>query len=532
MSGCSHKAKGPDMEGVRRFISIVAADLLERTRSLRFWLAIAAVVVASWWCFPPLGAKYMVLGLNGQYRGQYSSAWIGMVLAMVSTWLSLIGFYLVRGTLTRDIETRVWQLLVATPLRRGTYLLAKWCSHLAVLILIVMAGIAVGAAAQWIRAEDRHIDLFELLKPVVLLQLPGLALTAMFAVCFDLVPWLRRSAGNTVYFVLWLVILICSVQNLRAQNDLAVEHSLIGDPFGIAVFNQAVHQKAAAQIGQPLEPGFCLACGTAKKQVRTFDWAIWYVDYRDIPGRLIWLILSGLGVMLCAPFLDRAASRVDAAKGDASAGAGSRMRWLGILLSPLQRSVFGTLLASEVQLTLRRRKLWWWLAMLVSCAVQAFASTDAVCVAVIAAWMLCIDIYSRSALRESEAHTAPVIFSAAHASMNILLARWTMLAVLGAVFTLPAILRFAAGQHAAAAAVLIVGVSLATWSLALGALTSSPRPFELLVCILAYISINGAPVLNVGVDSQFTIVLHAVSLLVSIIATLAMWPRLIRAQFG
>jgi hypothetical protein len=512
---------------MRRFISIVAADLLERVRSLRFWLVIAAVAVAAGWCFPPAGAKYMILGLNGQYRGQYSSAWIGMVLAMTSLWLSLIGFYLVRGTLTRDIETRVWQLLVATPLRRHTYLLAKWCSHMLVLALIAAAGVVVGAALQWLRAEDRHLDLIELIKPVLLLQLPGLALTAMFAVWFDMVPWLRRTAGSVVYFVLWLLILVASAQNIRATDATP---GLIGDPYGIAVFNHDVRARAAPQIDRPLQPGFCLGCGMSTKQVRTFDWPGWQVDPQSLPGRLFWLLLSAVGVMLCAPLLDRAAARSAAAGGEAGADPGRSMAWLGALLRPLQRSVFGTLLAAEIALTLRRRKLWWWLAVLGAGAVQAGASVDLACIAVIASWLLCLDMYAHAALREGESGMAPVVFSAAHAGKHILWARAAMLALVGAALTLPAMLRFAVAAPAIAAAVLVAGVSLAAWGLALGAATRSPRPFELLACVLAYMSIDGAPLLHAGIDPGLTLLLHLVALPLAAIVLLAMWPRLARAQ--
>lgn len=517
------------MDGVRRFIAIVVADLLARVRTPRFWLAAGAVAVASWWCFPPVGASYMILGLNGQYRGQYSSAWIGMVLSMTSIWLSLIGFYLVRGTLTRDIETRVWQLLVATPLRRHTYLLAKWTSHLVVLALVVVAGVVVGMAAQWLRAEDRHIDLVELLKPVLLLQLPGLALTAMFAVWFDLVPWLRRTAGNVVYFVVWLAMLAASAQSIN-QAGSAAHASLIGDPFGLAVFNQEVRHAAAAQIKEPLKPGFCLACGTRRTEVRRFDWAAWQVPAGVVPGRAFWLLLAALGVAACAPWLDRAAARSSAAGGAHGDDAGYQLGWLGAMLRPLQRSLFGTLLAAELLLTLRRRKLWWWLAVLGAAAVQLVAPLEAACLGAMAAWLLCLDIYAHAALREGESGTAPVVFSAAHGSRHIFQARAAMLVLLGAALTLPATLRFALSAPAVAAALLVTGVSLAAWALALGAATRSTRPFELLACVLAYLSINGAPVLHAGVDPRFTLYLHGVALPVAALVLWTMWPRLARTQ--
>src|SRR5205085_10054221 len=125
---------------------------------------------------PARDEHYLVLAVDQGLRGAYSSAWVGMALAMVySLLLGLGGFYVVRGTLVRDFETRVWQLLVATPMTRAGFLLAKWASHMLVFGVLVGAGLVVGLVAQFVRAEDRHIDLFEAIKPILVFSLPGLA---------------------------------------------------------------------------------------------------------------------------------------------------------------------------------------------------------------------------------------------------------------------------------------------------------------------------------------------------------------------
>ncbi len=184
------------MAAWRRFLAILRADLLERMRSLRFWVVLALLTAFTWWCFPAADAGYLTVSFGRGTRGDYSSAWIGIVLALeFCTLLSLAGFYVVRGTLSRDIDTRVWQLLVATPMTRSGYLLAKWASHMAVFALLIV----VGLVAQQVRGEVGAVDLLELAKPALLLSVPALAITAMFAVWFDLVPWLRRSAGNVLY---------------------------------------------------------------------------------------------------------------------------------------------------------------------------------------------------------------------------------------------------------------------------------------------------------------------------------------------
>ena len=201
------------MGTLQRVLAILMADLRERMRTPRFWVVLGIMTTATWWCFPPADAGYSTLSLLDGSRGRYSSGWMGMGLGLIysSLLLNLVGFYLVRGTLTRDFDTRVWQLLVATPMTRGGYLLAKWASHMVVFGAIMLTGVIVALVAQWVRAEDRHIDLIELLKPLLLLSVPSLALTAMFAIWFDMVPWLRRTAGNVLFFIVWTTMLTMSV---------------------------------------------------------------------------------------------------------------------------------------------------------------------------------------------------------------------------------------------------------------------------------------------------------------------------------
>ena len=511
------------MESVRRFLAILGADLLARFRSNGFWALVAVSAALTWLCFPPAGSSYIVVGVNGHYRGFYSSAWIGMVLAMVSGWVSLIGFYLVRGTLRRDIETNVWQLLVATPLSRPAYLLAKWCSHMLVLGLIVCAGLVVGLAAQLVRAEDPNLDLLELVKPSLVIALPSLALSAMFAIWFDMVPWLRRSAGNVLYFVIWVLILVGSAQTIGVKGPAGWP----GDPRGMKLFDRAVHEQVLIQTKKVFKPGFCIGCSLGERPVERFNWTSWQVTPDVLLGRLSWLALAVLGVAMTAPWLDRAAAHRGSVAGPGGqSDGGRRMAWLAAVLRPLQRFSFGSLLAAELQLTLRERKLWWWCVWLVLAAAQLVAPLELAALAVIAAWAISLDMYARAVLREQETGSAPVVFCSANAGHRILLARWMSLLVIGCVSTLPALLRFGAMAPVSAAAIALVGVSLATWALALGAITRTSRTYELAMCVLAYVGLQKSPVLHVLVAPGWTVSAHLIMLPVAALLLWVAWPRL------
>ena len=188
---------------------LVRADLLERARRPSFVTTMVVTLFAGYLLVPPADAGYATLDLAG-YRGLYNSAFIGTMVAMLATlFLSLIGFYLVRGTVERDRRTGVGQILAATPMRGTTYILGKAASNFAYLTMVV--GLLAGAAAamQLIRGESAGIEPWKLLAPFLILTLPAMALVAAIAVFFDAVRPLAGSFGNAVYaLVVWQGLLL------------------------------------------------------------------------------------------------------------------------------------------------------------------------------------------------------------------------------------------------------------------------------------------------------------------------------------
>ena len=277
-------------------VALLVADLRQRTRSLRFWGVALAISIAAWWCLPPVNASYMIVAIGDHHRGFYSSAWVGMVLAMMSLLWSLIGFYLVRGTVQRDFDTRVWQLLGTTSMRRSAYLLAKWASHLAVMGGLVGATLAVGLVAQWVRAEDRHVDLWELVKPSLFITLPTLSVSAAFAIWFDVIPLLRRTAGNIAFFVVWVTLLSTSAVGSGHDKQAHVadaapvleQQPWRSDLAAMQTMQWSLEHQIARQIpDRTLRDGFCVGCGSITAPPARFLWTTWEVAPAVLWGRML-----------------------------------------------------------------------------------------------------------------------------------------------------------------------------------------------------------------------------------------------------
>ena len=187
------------MSAARSLAHLVRADFLERVRRHGFLVTLA---LAAWLGYT-VNAGQFVLRLD-HYRGIYNSAWIGGLMAsVVTTMLSLFGFYVVKNSVERDRATRVGQILAATPLRRPAYTLAKALSNFLALGLMVAVLALAAVAMQLIHREDARIELGPLLSPFLLIALPAMAMTAALAVLFETVPFLAGSAGNAIYVGVW-----------------------------------------------------------------------------------------------------------------------------------------------------------------------------------------------------------------------------------------------------------------------------------------------------------------------------------------
>ncbi|KXK11351.1 MAG: ABC-2 family transporter protein [Chloroflexi bacterium OLB14] len=136
-----------------------------------------------------------------QYRGEFNSAWVGSMMALISSFfLGWFGFYLVKGSVTRDRETGVGQIMATTPLTRILYMFGKFISNFSVLVAmnLILAITAIGI--QLIAGESTQINILTMFAPFLFITLPVMALVAATAVLFESIAFLSGGFGNVVYF--------------------------------------------------------------------------------------------------------------------------------------------------------------------------------------------------------------------------------------------------------------------------------------------------------------------------------------------
>jgi len=116
------------------------ADIRERTRRYSFLITMLGVLFFG---YLVITGKYTVQ--FGDCRTVYDSVWAGSLMAVCSSvMLVLIGFYLVKGSISRDRKTEVGQIIASTPLRGKVYIISKFLSNVIILwfMTIVLAVVA------------------------------------------------------------------------------------------------------------------------------------------------------------------------------------------------------------------------------------------------------------------------------------------------------------------------------------------------------------------------------------------------------
>ena len=305
------------MRGWGILYRLARADVLERVRRYSFLIALAASL---WLLYLALtGQLKMYLG---DYRGVYNSAWTGLLMALsAGTFVSLAGFYVVKGSVEQDRRTGVGQILAATRIRKMTYLLSKFLSNLTVLSAILAVLGVAAIVLQAVYGEISTVNPWQLLSPLLLLAMPTMAMVAAVAVFFETVSWLRGGFGNVVYFLLWNFVLVMPIANDWAQVDL----------LGLRMAEEIL-QDAASSRFPDYNGDFAFGLGSSVdlSQKQTFVWEGIPWNAPLLQNRLVWTLLAVLLVVLGSVWFERFDPSTSPLRGASHTGAGrawQSLRW-------------------------------------------------------------------------------------------------------------------------------------------------------------------------------------------------------------
>jgi len=470
---------------------LARADFLERVRRYSFLIMLGAVVF--------LGYQAGVGNINvqvGTYRGEFNSAWVGSMMAIIASFfLGLFGFYLVKGSLARDRDTGVGQIMATTPLTRPLYTLGKWLSNFILLLSMLSILAVVGIAIQFYAGESNHFDLALFLAPFLYVALPVLALVAALAVLFETVGFLQGGLGNILYLFLFLLTL--PLLNSISKIDPAFE------PLGFALFQESMGE--AAKAAYPGYDGGFVLGSTDIPILGVFHWSGVSWTAGIILKRFTFIGIGMLVTLVASVFFDRfdvshwkpRQTESDASLPGPEIDAVKQIQSQPAHLTPLAGStnhfVFIRMLIFEFKLLLKGRR-WWWYAVAGGLILASLISSPENVRAFVLpiTWLWPLLIWSNLGSRESRNNTRQLVFSSAAPLLRQLPASW--LAGFGiALFTgSGAALKFLiAGDGSGLLAWISAAIFIPSFALALGVWSNSNKLFEVAYISTWYLAING-----------------------------------------
>ncbi|MBI3476140.1 MAG: hypothetical protein HY010_10435 [Acidobacteria bacterium] len=532
------------MKSMRVLYAMIRADFLERVRRYSFLLTLAFAVYLGYAAF----AGHIVLRLD-DYRGILNSAWLGSLMALVGgTFLSLVGFYIVKNSILRDQDTRVGRILATTPMSKSFYTLAKTASNFAVLASMIFVLALATLVMQVVHAEDPHIDLWALLSPLLLIALPCMAFTAALAVLFETLPLLRGGVGNVLYFFVWAFMLIGPNAQVMDKGQTLPPVGYVVDYAGVvSTMNQM--QSIVRGIDAQYKGGSSLNIGNENgPPSKRFVWKGLDWNAPFLLGRLLWTGMAVVLALIAAVFFHRFDParewRIKKAKplealvetqipGELSRAVEPSHAHLTPLPSRAARNSFARLVVAELRLLLKG-KGWWWYVVAAGLSIACLLSPldKARGGVLIAAWMWPILVWSSMGSREKRHATESLIFSSAGALPRQLPA---MLAagVLVSLFTAGGIgirllLR---GDMQGVAAFLAGAIFIPSMAMALGVWSGSSKAFEAIYTVWWYMGpAHHTPGIDfMGVSQASSSALTYASAALALLAV-AYWRR--RAHLG
>lgn len=286
----------------------IAAEVKTRLRSTSTAVAVVAILVASfkWIPDPASGAVSIAWGekTGVSTSGIYNSAYVGASAAVLAAlFLSLIGFYLVTGSIRRDRQSGVGVILAATPLSSAAYLAGKIAAHTVYLWTISLVSLA-GGFLVFLRFGVGGFAPLAFLMPWLYFVAPAMVFVAALAVFFDATPGLRGVGGYIAYFFFWcfglLILPGLSSGGMNAEGGSMAATTPYYDPIAMGAILQMLQEATDSQLG---DVAIGLQYGVGK--LNLIDWQGFHYSLRWLGIRLLTLLWVGLPFGAALFFFDR-----------------------------------------------------------------------------------------------------------------------------------------------------------------------------------------------------------------------------------
>ena len=472
--------------------NIIKADYLQRSRSYVFLITLLVSVYVAYTFVPGYDSGYSTVRV-GNYVGKNNSAWIGHVTAiMASTFLWIIGFYLVNNGIKRDKETGVGQIIATTSISNFGYLLAKTLSNFCVLLTIVFIIILMALGLYIFRGEG-NFDFIQFILPYLLATFPSIFLVSVLAIVFEVFFGNKTNLMNVVFLFLFGAAI--AITNAGTFPNLEFL-----DPFGIKFLtNQMVEMVNLTDASNTnyISVGYLFS---NKIKTNYFDFQGSSLSILYVLSRIIWISIGFGMLFITSKFFNRFDAKVIVLSQKKSENLilnEIKTEPKQIILSdlPKMNAQFGIfpIIKTEFLMLIRKGPKWFWLVNFGGMIALFFIPINQVYTIVLPVlWFLQINRWADLATKEKFFGTSNFIYSSFKPLQRLLTSQIIAGFLLTTLLSLPIIIReFINGNLFAVILIIMGGLVLISFAVFSGIISGGKRLFEIVFFGVTYSIVNG-----------------------------------------
>lgn len=508
-------------------LSIIKADYLQRTRGYSFLVTLAISLYLAYAFVPSPDANYYTVRVDN-YVGVYNSAWIGVVTAMMtSIFLFLFGFFLVNGSIKRDIETEVGMIIATTPISNLNYLLFKVLSNFLVLLTITGIVFIMAVVLFFSYGTGYSFEVSQFILPYALITLPTIFFVSALSIVAEVTFGRRSVLQYIAFFILFNVLVANSLVKGGASK------ASLFDPFGSRLVSYEMTEFVKANYDDSVKGtsiGFIFG---ATKKINSFVFEGVYWPASFIVSRLGLAVMGVLLVLVSSRFFHRFDLReVPQRKKNTTpdkATLGLLTGRLNLKDLPSLTPSFGILLFIKTELLMLFRKgpRWFWLVNLGMMVAILFAPLQfAHSTLLPILWFLQVGRLSELVTKEKTYRLHHFTFASYQPLRRLLLSQVIAGILLTVTLALPLWMRyFFLGEIVAGIWVVSGAIFIVLVAVCLGLMSGGKKLFEVLFFLITYSNLNRIPLLDyfgatnpglqsLGILSLFILILAIISVMI------------------
>ncbi|MDF1695514.1 MAG: hypothetical protein P1U56_06765 [Saprospiraceae bacterium] len=470
-----------------RFYHIVKGNYLQYARSYSFLLTVAGSLFIAFGIIPSPEANYVTMKF-GNFTGAYNSAWIGMVSALLaSILLSMFGYFLISGSIKRDIDSRIGQIIGTTRVTNYTYILTKIICNFLILLSILGIIFVVSIILFFLYSNGYPFELSQFILPYIFIAVPTLFIVASAAVFLEVLFPNYRILQYGVYLVLFFTLLFSST-----VDESTFSTDVLGVQFPTQHLSEQIAQKFPDQ-NVALTVGLVAGKISAENKVpiEPLSFPTWFFI-----SRMFWIIFALVLGYIASKLFHRFDTKERKGRSKTTSEI-PLVKKAGFQLKNMSHETEFTtsltpLIKAEVVLMMRKNNRWVWALTLIGMIAMGFVSSTISHQFILPiVWFLQVAIWSDIVSKDYTLRTHYFTSSSYKPLSRLFVSRIVAGNLLALFIAFPLLIKVAmSGDFTAFINIILGALFIVLLAVFLGALTQSRKLFEVLFFFIVYCNLN------------------------------------------